>query len=111
MLQATSPLHKLHCKDTGSAQVLSKQQRDIYLSKYSQWFFSAEKQNIFRHFKFKDYDATLAFVNAVAEIAKIENHHPNIAFSYNTCSIQYSTHSANGVTLYDFICAAHIDQL
>ena len=75
------------------------------------------KQSLPLHFslknksKIKNYKQTLLFINAVAEIANIENHHPEINFGYNYCSIQFSTHSANGITLFDIICAAQTDQL
>ena len=111
MLEAISHFHKLHCKDTGIAQLLLDEQRKKYLNELSQWNFSSEQQKIFRQFKFKNYIETLEFINAVAKIAQQENHHPNIEFAYNTCSINYTTHSAAGVTQYDFICAAHIDQI
>lgn len=111
MNQNISQLHKQHCKDTGAAQLLSAEQRNSYLSDFPNWIFSVDEKKISRHFEFKNYNDTLAFINAAAAIAKKENHHPNIEFSYNTCTIHYSTHSASGITLYDFICAAQIDQL
>ena len=111
MLEAIPQFHKLHCKDTGIAHLLTDEQRNKCLNEFKQWNFSSEKQQIFRHFKFKNYINTLEFINAVAKIALQENHHPNIEFAYNTCSIHYSTHSAAGVTQYDFICAAHIDKI
>ena len=95
----------------GTAQLLSEEQRNNYLHNFPGWTFSPTEKKISRHFKFKNYDDTLTFINAAAEIANKENHHPNIEFGYNNCAIHYSTHSADGVTLYDFICAAHIEQL
>jgi len=109
--QDISKLHKQHCKNTGAALLLTKEQLSTYLNQFPLWSLSTDEKTISRQFKFNNYDNTLHFVNAVAEIAKLENHHPNIEFSYNTCTIHYQTHSANGITLYDFICAAHIEQL
>lgn len=62
-------------------------------------------------FEFKNYWRTTAFVNAVAWIAHSEDHHPDITFGYNTCTISYWTHAINGLSENDFICAAKIDLL
>ena len=52
-----------------------------------------------------DHDL-LAFVNAVAEIAHAQDHHPDMMVGYNACTVSYSTHSRGGLTLNDAICAA-----
>lgn len=62
-------------------------------------------------FRFPDYHATIAFVNAVAAIAHREDHHPDLAVHYDRCIVAWSTHSAGGVTLNDCICAAKVDGL
>lgn len=64
-----------------------------------------------RTFAFRDYHATLAFVNAVAWIAHQGDHHPELQVGYNRCQVQWSTHSAAGLTLKDLICAAQVDAL
>lgn len=66
---------------------------------------------IARSFAFADYEATLAFVNAVAHIAQEQDHHPDIAFGYRQCRVAYTTHSVDGLSLNDFICAAKIEAL
>ena len=62
-------------------------------------------------FSFADYYETMAFVNAVAFIAHTEDHHPDLAVSYNRCSVTYSTHAIGGLSENDFICAAKVDAL
>ena len=68
-----------------------------------------------RRFQFADYHHTMAFVNAVADIANREDHHPEMVVGYNRCSVRYNTHSVNqgrgGISHNDFICAAKIDQI
>ncbi len=66
---------------------------------------------IARTFVFKNYYRTVAFVNAVVWIAHREDHHPDIAFGYKTCTIRYSTHAIGGLSENDFICAAKINAL
>lgn len=66
---------------------------------------------IAKSFDFADYDATLTFVNAVACIARAQDHHPDIVFGYNRCRVAYTTHSVGGVSMNDLICAAKIEAL
>jgi 4a-hydroxytetrahydrobiopterin dehydratase len=66
---------------------------------------------IAKSFDFAGYEATLAFVSAVARIAQEQDHHPDIAFGYNRCSVAWSTHSVGGISLNDLICAAKIEAL
>ncbi len=61
--------------------------------------------------RFDDYHRTMAFVNAVAWIAHREDHHPDIAFGYNRCTLRFNTHSVGGISVNDFICAAKVDAL
>jgi len=67
--------------------------------------------SIEKTFRFDDYDRTLAFVNAVAAIAHREDHHPDIAFSYNRATLRFNTHSVGGISINDFICAAKVEAL
>lgn len=62
-------------------------------------------------FRFANFHDTMAFVNAVAWIAHRGDHHPDMTVGYNHCGMQWSTHSAGGLTLKDFICAAQVDAL
>ena len=62
-------------------------------------------------FRFKNYYETIAFVNAVAWLSHTEDHHPELAISYNKCLVEYSTHSVYGLSDNDFICAAKVDAL
>lgn len=68
-----------------------------------------QDQGIERVFKFKNYYETMAFVNAVAWIAHLENHHPDMTVGYNTAKVRFSTHSVGGLSDNDFICAAKVD--
>jgi 4a-hydroxytetrahydrobiopterin dehydratase len=49
-------------------------------------------------FVFDDFAGSIAFVNRVAELAESENHHPDIAISYNRVTLRWWTHTAGSVT-------------
>jgi 4a-hydroxytetrahydrobiopterin dehydratase len=51
-----------------------------------------------RTFAFKDFREALGFVNEVGELAEAENHHPDIAISYNKVTLRWWTHTAGGIT-------------
>jgi 4a-hydroxytetrahydrobiopterin dehydratase len=64
-----------------------------------------------RDFRFPDYHRTMAFVNAVAWIAHVEDHHPDLEVGYGHCRVAFSTHTVGGLSENDFICAAKVDAL
>jgi 4a-hydroxytetrahydrobiopterin dehydratase len=64
-----------------------------------------------REFRFKNFYATMSFVNAVAHLANAADHHPDLAVSYNKCGIKLTTHDAGGITAKDVILAESISRL
>ena len=74
-----------------------------------EWKLSFDDGCITRNYTFKTYRETIKFVNLVADTAECEDHHPELFVSYDACRVNYSTHSVNGLTKNDFICAAKID--
>ena len=62
-----------------------------------------------KKFSFDDFNASMAFVNAVAGLAGAADHHPDITIKYNRVKLTLSTHSEGGVTEKDFALAAQID--
>ena len=62
-------------------------------------------------YRFKNYYQTIAFVNAIAWMAHREDHHPNLAVTYDSCQVEYATHAIGGLSENDFICAAKADAL
>jgi 4a-hydroxytetrahydrobiopterin dehydratase len=67
--------------------------------------------SIEKHYAFPDFHHTMGFVNALAWIANAEDHHPDLALSYGHCTVRFNTHSVNGISINDFICAAKVDAL
>ncbi len=68
-------------------------------------------QAIAKTFTFKDYYQVIAFVNAVAWMTHREDHHPDLAVTFNSCRVEYSTHAIGGLSENDFVCAAKVDAL
>ena len=62
-------------------------------------------------YSFKNYHATIGFVNALAFIANAEDHHPDLAVTYSKCTVRFNTHDVNGISISDFFCASKVDAL
>lgn len=103
-------LHQQQCQMTNPTIPAEKLQH--LLSEISEhWQMDTTEMSISRRFEFDDYCHTIAFVNAVAWIALQQDHHPELRVGYQYCDVYYTTHTVNGLSLNDFICAARIDQL
>lgn len=64
-----------------------------------------------RRFSFENYHQTLAFVNAIAPMIHTQDHHPELLITYSHCTVRFNTHSVNGISINDFICAAKTDAI
>jgi 4a-hydroxytetrahydrobiopterin dehydratase len=61
--------------------------------------------------KLPSFPEAIAFVNRVAEVAERENHHPDLAISYRTVTVRWTTHSEGGISERDRALAAETDRL
>lgn len=77
----------------------------------SAWLLAEDHSSLSRDFAFLNFDQTMAFVNALAWVARKDNHHPDIKLGYNYCSVKWTTHALNSLSENDFICAAKTDAL
>ena len=108
-----SELSAKSCKPCeGGVAPLSLEQAQGMLSQLNPgWLLAEEHRALRREFSFKDFYRTMSFVNALAHIANIEDHHPDLEVGYGYCRVRYSTHAIAGLSENDFICAAKIDAL
>ncbi|HAT8995807.1 TPA: 4a-hydroxytetrahydrobiopterin dehydratase [Legionella pneumophila subsp. pneumophila] len=109
----TSDLSSKHCESCEGigAALNSEQIKNLLPQLNTKWEVTEDNRIIKRAFSFKNFYETMAFVNAIAWIANIEKHHPDLEVGYNYCRVHFMTHALNGLTHNDFICAAKIDKL
>jgi len=93
------------------AVLLSTEEVVVLLDAVLGWDLVDSGTALVRKFIFPDYYQTMAFVNAVAYVAHQQDHHPELQLSYGRVEVQFRTHSAGGLTLNDFICAARVGAL
>jgi 4a-hydroxytetrahydrobiopterin dehydratase len=87
---------------------LTEQQAQSLLTSLPDW--KIEDGELVRRFSFKDFRASLAFVNRVGELAESAGHHPDIDIRYNKVRLALVTHDAGGLTNNDFDLAAKADK-
>ena len=80
-----------------------------YLGSVHGWELHGDR--IRKHLRFADFREAMAFVNAMADLAEEEGHHPDFTVHWNTVDVEMWTHAAGGLTENDFILAAKIDAL
>ena len=78
---------------------------------HAAWSYDETAAQISRLFEFSSFARTIAFTNAVAWIATIEGHHPEMTVNYGSCHVGYRTSSIDALSSNDFICAAKVDRL
>ena len=69
------------------------------------------EDHILKHkFHFKDYFETIKFINEVADIANIQNHHPTMIVDFDRVQVLITTHEiGNMLTQKDFDLAKAIE--
>ena len=75
------------------------------------WALSDDGHFVSKSFRFRDFHRCMAFVNAVAWIAHVEDHHPDMEVGYGHGLIRFNTHDVGGLSENDFICAAKVEAL
>jgi 4a-hydroxytetrahydrobiopterin dehydratase len=110
--EVMNDLTKQQCQACeGGIQPMSAIEIEKLIGKIPLWQVNSEGTQIQRHFSFKSFLPTMAFVNAVAWVAHQQKHHPDLEVGYNYCTVKYSTHAIQGLSENDFICAAKVDAL
>ena len=108
-----SDLSSRHCESCeGIGEALTAPQVQNLMPQLAKGWQAIDNNTIIKKsFSFKNFYETMAFVNALAWIANIENHHPDLEIGYNYCHVRFMTHALKGLSHNDFICAAKTDNL
>jgi 4a-hydroxytetrahydrobiopterin dehydratase len=85
--------------------------RQLMRELHEGWSLSGDARTLRRSLKFRDFFRTMSFVNGLAHVANVEDHHPDLKVGYDYCEVSYTTHAIGGLSENDFICAAKIDRL
>ena len=80
------------------------------LKKYRGWEYDKGLAAVVRTYEFPSFPAAIRFVDFVAELAELAQHHPDIDIRYNRVALSVATHDAGGITDKDFDLIDQIDQ-
>jgi 4a-hydroxytetrahydrobiopterin dehydratase len=106
-----SDLAARRCKpcEGGVPPLTAEQAAGLLTQVSSAWVLTENARAIRREFGFRDFYRTMSFVNALAHVANIEDHHPDLEVGYNYCRVTFTTHAIRGLSENDFVCAAKVD--
>jgi 4a-hydroxytetrahydrobiopterin dehydratase len=89
---------------------LSEEQILDCLKELNGWRY--ENGSIKKNFQTSSYPATMGFVTALGGFCQKKNHHPDyVLMKFKEVEVSFSTHSAGGVTQYDFEIASDIEKI
>ena len=110
---AMDALTKKKCQPCeGIGRALDAAEIKEYLPLTPGWVVNAEGRGITREFVMKNFLAAVRVIGQIAEIAELENHHPDIHLTgYRGLKICLTTHALGGLSENDFIVAAKINAL
>jgi 4a-hydroxytetrahydrobiopterin dehydratase len=98
-------------ENSASPPQLKLNDANIFLALASVPDWKLKDAKIARTFQFKDFPAAVKFVDAVAQLAEEEWHHPDIDIRCNKVTLALTTHDAGGLTEKDFALAKKFDAL
>jgi 4a-hydroxytetrahydrobiopterin dehydratase len=62
-----------------------------------------------RSFTFPNFRDAFAFATRVGLLAEEHGHHPDLEIGWGRCTVRLTTHAVGGLSINDFVLAAHID--
>ncbi|MCL4355778.1 MAG: 4a-hydroxytetrahydrobiopterin dehydratase [Nitrososphaerota archaeon] len=88
---------------------LDKSEVDTELKRLDGW--KKEGRFITKTYEFEEFMDGIAFIGEVARVAEEQEHHPDIHLRYTKVTLALQTHSAGGVTAWDFGLATAIEKV
>lgn len=75
------------------------------------WDTPGDTTRLHKRYRFRDFKEAMRFVDALADVAEQEGHHPDFHVHYSTVEVELWTHTIGGLSDNDFIVAARLDAL
>ncbi len=89
--------------------LLSDYQIQIELKQLDKWIY--QDKAIHKDIAMHNWKGVMMLANAVAHIAEVAWHHPELHLSYSRIKVSLTTHDEGGITTKDIALARKIDQL
>ncbi len=110
-LQSTEQLTRGKCLPCeGGVEPCTVDHSRQQLAALHDWQLDDSGKLISRQWKLKNFVQAMKLVNAVADLAEQEQHHPDLHLTgYRHVRVELTTHAIGGLSENDFILAAKID--
>ncbi len=96
----------------GGVKPFSPEMSRDYVRRLPGWQLSADGKLISREYAMKNFRTAVNCINAIAEVAETEDHHPDLHLTgYRKLNVELTTHAIGGLSENDFILAAKIEAL
>jgi 4a-hydroxytetrahydrobiopterin dehydratase len=70
-----------------------------------------QDRKLVKTFKHGSFPEAIVFVNAVAHLAELANHHPDVDIRYSDITLSLVTHDQDGITQKDVALAQQVEAL
>lgn len=91
------------------ATLLSTSEVEQALATLADW--TQDGKELVKEFSFKQYLDGVAFASRLGQAAEAANHHPDMIIGWRRVTVRISTHSAGGLTAFDFALAQRAEEL
>lgn len=110
-LQNTSQLTNRRCVPCeGGVEACAIEHSRQQLTALDDWQLDDSGRVIWREWRLKNFVQAMKLVNAAADLAEVEQHHPDLHVTgYRQVRIELTTHAIGGLSENDFILASKID--
>jgi 4a-hydroxytetrahydrobiopterin dehydratase len=95
----------------GGTPALGAREVDEALGSLRGWEAQQGHARLHKRLRFRDFREAMRFVNAMADLAEAEGHHPDFTVHYDTVDVTLWTHAVGGLSENDLVLAAKLDRL
>ncbi len=109
-----SQLSNVSCEACNvGAKKLSVNEVESLMPEVAGWELIVEEgvQKLQRVFRTDNFNQSISFTNAIANLAETEHHHPLIIVEYSSVTVKWWTHKINALHKNDFIMAYNTSEL
>lgn len=92
-------------------KLLTKKQIESFCDKYPDWHPQAANKKLVATYTFDSHIDALTFIMRITIYAQVQQHHPDITFTYAKVKVSLTTHEEKGLTRKDTKLAKSITTL